>query len=209
MEELEWPHGYFDVQVDTTRFPKHTVTPIETPTLRPFRRISVGAEESASVEEFVACVEEKIGATHGVPEGAVIELHLGGVASFRRQDVPIEQLKGIVETRFSPLTVRLRNNLVPPGMVTVRNQERLSRSELERQVVEHLVYQHAEYRDQAVAWARMILDVKNMAAEKDLPASIADHVRAVLRQVERTEGPSTDAEVEEPLPVGGDDLESL
>ena len=69
---------------------------------------------------------------------------------------------------------------MPPGLVAVRRHERMSRAEIERQVVEQLVYQHAEYRDRAAHWARLILDVKNMAVEGDVPSSIADHVRNVL-----------------------------
>jgi DNA repair protein SbcD/Mre11 len=190
MEEMDWAHGFFDIEVDTSQIPKHKVMEIETRTLRPFRRLSINADDSTSVAEFTASVEEKVATTRNVPEGAVIEVHLGGVAAFRRQDVPLEQLKGVVEARFSPLAVRVRNNLVPPGIVPTRGQERLSRAELERRVVEQLVYQHAERRDQATAWAKLILDVKNMAAEKDLPASIADHVRTSLHQIDAE--PSTD-----------------
>ena len=176
-EEIEWPHGFFDVRVDTTGSPKHQVTPVETPTLRPFRRISISADGVSSLDEYVARVEERIAAARGVPEKAVVELHLGGVADFRRQDLPVERLKGIAEVTFSPLTVRVRNNLVPPGIVHVTNRERLPRGELERQIVEHLVYQNAEYRDSAAAWARLILQVKNMTIDGDIPASITDHIR--------------------------------
>jgi hypothetical protein len=115
-----------------------------------------------------------------MPEGAVVELHLGGVAEFRRQDVPLEGLKSTVQSAFQPLVVRVRNALIPPGIVHNTSRERLSRSELERQIVEHLVYQHAEYRDRASAWARLILEVKRMAVEGDIPANIADHVQRQL-----------------------------
>jgi DNA repair exonuclease SbcCD nuclease subunit len=179
-EEIEWPHGFFDVRVDTTGSPKHQVTPVETPTLRPFRRISISADGVSSLDEYVARVEERIAAARGVPEKAVVELHLGGVADFRRQDLPVERLKGIAEVTFSPLTVRVRNNLVPPGIVHVTNRERLPRGELERQIVEHLVYQNAEYRDSAAAWARLILQVKNMTIDGDIPASITDHIRRFM-----------------------------
>jgi DNA repair exonuclease SbcCD nuclease subunit len=208
MEEMEWAHGFFDVRVDTTG-PTHTVSEIETPSLRPFRRISVGAEGSRSVDDFVARVEEKIGATSGIPEGAIVELHLGGTAEFRRQDVPLERLKGEVESRFSPLAVRLRNNLVPPGIIPSRSGERTPRAELERQVVEHLVYQHPEYRDQAAAWARLILDIKNMAAEKTAPALVADHLRKALGEMAAVEPePPPAVDREEPLAIGGDPLDA-
>jgi hypothetical protein len=77
--------------------------------------------------------------------------------------------------------------------VHVTNREHLSRSELERQIVEHLVYQNADYRDTAAAWARIILDVKNMAMESDLPANIADHIRRFLsdQQSAVSDQPST------------------
>lgn len=200
MEEIEWPHGFFDVRVDTASHPKHTVRAVPTPNLRPFLRIGVAAEEDHSVEEFVRRAEERIAAQREVPSQAVIELHLGGVAAFRRQDVPVDRLKGLVESRFSPLTVRVRNNLVPPGVVSVRNQERLSRADLERQVIERLVYQHTDYRDRAVDWARLVLDVKNLAAEKSLDATIAEHVRRALKDLETPPDPGS-PEAEERMPT--------
>lgn len=201
-EEIEWPHGFFDVQVDTSRFPKHEVTAIETPTLRPFRRIVVSADGARSLDEYVARVEERLAETRNIPEKAVVELYLGGIADFRRQDVPIEGLKAAVELSFAPLTVRVKNNLVPPGTVHVSNRERLSRAELERQVIEHLVYQNAEYRDSAGAWARLILDVKNMAMEKDLPANIVDHIRSFLHDGREAGAEADEAGVLASVPVG-------
>lgn len=179
-EEIDWPHGFFDVQVDTDLPARHIVQPISTPQLRSFHRISVTTDETRTLTEFVEAAEAKIQAARGIRNNAVIELHLGGVASFRRQDVPVETLTALVEMRFSPLTVRVRNALVPPGLVAVHDHDRISRADIERQVIEQLVYQQGEYRDRATHWTRLILDVKNMAVEKDTPASIADHVRAAL-----------------------------
>src|SRR5579884_1307384 len=51
MEEVQWPHGFFDVSVDTEASPKHTVTPVETPSLRPFRRLSVTSDGVGSLGE--------------------------------------------------------------------------------------------------------------------------------------------------------------
>jgi DNA repair exonuclease SbcCD nuclease subunit len=183
MEEIEWPHGFFDVSVDTDATPKHTVTPVSTPTLRPFRRISVTADDARSVDDFVARAEDAIAAQRTVPEGAVVELHLGGVAAFRRQDVPMERLKSTAQSAFNPLVVRVRNTLIPPGIVRNTDREKLSRADLERKIVEHLVYQHAEFRDRASAWARLILEVKRMAVEGDIPANIADHVQRQIAAI--------------------------
>lgn len=202
MEEIDWPHGFFDVHVDTTRFPKHAVEAIETPSLRPFRRISVSAEGARSLDEFVGLVEETIASAKSIPEKAVVELQLGGVAEFRRQDLPIQELKSAAEARFSPLVVRVRNALVPPGVASAGSRERLSRPELERQEVERLVYQHAEYRDRSAAWAKLILDIKNLAIEKNVaPAFIVDHVRSALRELA---GAEAEPPEDEALVVGSE-----
>ncbi|HEX8918096.1 MAG TPA: exonuclease SbcCD subunit D [Chloroflexota bacterium] len=199
-EEIEWPHGFFDVTVNTAIEPKHVVQEIATPGLRPFRRISVSAEGCVSLEEFVGRAQDRIASARGVPEEAVLELHLGGVAEFRRQDVPLEQLKGALEVRFSPLTVRVKSALIPPGIVNASRDRSMSRAELERSVVEQLVFQHAEYRDRAAAWAKLIVEVKNMAVERDLPASIADHIGSTLS---RLVAPDKDETVtQEPSPDG-------
>ena len=183
IEEMEWQHGFFEVQVDTESNPKQSVQAVEIKGLRPFRRISITAGGNESLDEFVQCAEENIAKAGTIPPRSVIELSLGGIAAFRRQDVPVDRLKELVEARFHPLVVRLRNNLVPPGVISGRNRERVSRAELERQIVEQLVYQHVQYRDRTAAWSRLILDVKNMAGEHSLPASIVDHVRQELPKI--------------------------
>lgn len=205
MEEIDWPHGFFEVEVDTARTPKATVTYVHSPHLRPFRRISINAEESESLEHFTAMVERRVADHDDIPAGAVIELHLGGVAPFKRQEVPVERLKGAVELRFSPLTVRVRNNLVLPGLVTVPHGERMRRAELERTVVEQLVYQNSEYRDRAAAWTSLVLDVKRMASEKDIPASIVDHVRTAIARM--TAGDAGGEPVSDPPAMSPDALE--
>lgn len=194
MEEMEWRHGFFDVQVDTEESEKHLVTYISTPTLRAFRRISVLADDCRTLDEFVALVEDRVARTQDIPPNAVVELSLAGVGGFKRQDVPLDRLQAAVETRFAPLTVRVRNNLAPPGTVRISSREALSRAELERRVVEHLVYQNGEYQDAAGAWTRLTLDVKNMAAEGTQPAEIADHVRAALRRLDTVVPPPLDPE---------------
>jgi DNA repair exonuclease SbcCD nuclease subunit len=180
MEEIEWPHGFFDVQVDTDTPEKHLVRAVDTPDRRPFHRLAVSADGCRSLDEFVARVEEEVAGSTGIRHGAVIELVLAGVAEFRRQDVPLERLKGAVELRHQPLVARVRNALVPPGIVSVRQAERAPRTELEREIIEKLVYQQAEYRDRADAWARLVLDIKNMAVEDQPPASIVDHIQSAL-----------------------------
>lgn len=206
MEEMGWPHGFFDVQVNPGADPKHVVTPIATASLRPFERISISAEGITSLDGFVAHAEERIAATT-VPEKAVVELHLGGVAEFRRQDVPVERLKAVMETRFSPLTVRLRNTLTPPGPISIKGGERTPRGELERQHVEHLVRQMAERRESAANWTKLILEVKNMAVEHDLPASIADHIRASLAQM--PDGATPVANTDVPLEAQSEDAQPV
>lgn len=182
-EEIDWPHGFFEVQVDTSAPQRFQVTPIATPTLRPFRRISVLGDGCASTDAFVQRVEEKISATADIPEQAVIELHLGGMAEFRRQDVPLEHLKGVVETRFRPLVTRVTNVLAAPGTVHADRHQRLSRTDLEQQVIERLVYQQAEYREAATQWTKLILGIKNMAIEGNQAADIVDHLRAGLEHL--------------------------
>jgi exonuclease SbcD len=187
MEEIEWAHGFFDVQVDTERPVMTQVTEVATPNLRAFHRISVTADDAASLEDFIAATEARIASARGISEGAVIELQLGGVAQFRRQEVPVERLRGAVEMRFSPLVVRVLNQIVPPGLVSVRHGERMQRRDLEQDIVQKLVYQNGAYRDRAAGWTPVILDVKNMAAEKQEPAAIVEYIEK--RQAEMRDEP--------------------
>jgi DNA repair protein SbcD/Mre11 len=204
MDEMEWDHGFFDVAVDTESELKQRVEAVETDTRRPFRRIALIADGTETLDEFVSAVESHIEQHRAIPTGAVIELALGGISGFRRQEIPLERLKAAVERRFAPLVVRVRNMLAPPGLIAPSSREHLSRADLERRVVGQLVNQMAEHRPMSEKWTRLILDVKNMAVEQDLPASIADHVRDSLRamQASSLEGDAgaeaPDVEFEEP-----------
>jgi DNA repair exonuclease SbcCD nuclease subunit len=199
VDEMEWDHGFFDLSVDTESDPKQRVEAIPTDTLRPFRRIVVTADGTETLGEFVSEVESRVEQHRAIPAGAVIELALGGIAGFRRQDIPLERLKAAVERRFAPLVVRVRNSLAPPGLVAASGRERLTRADLERRVVGQLVNQMAEYRPMSEEWTRLILDIKNMAVEKDLPASITDHVRDSLRAMQ----------VSEPQPVAEPEAQDI
>jgi exonuclease SbcD len=184
IEEMEWEHGFFHVSVDTESSPKHTVIPVASPHLRPFRRIGVTADGSETLEEFTRRVEERIAKARTIPPKSVVELALGGIAGFRRQELPLERLRGEVEVRYEPLVVRTRNALAPPGTVRATRTERASRAELERVTVEQMVHNNPDYRERADAWTTLILDVKNMAAERDLAANIVDRVRESMQRID-------------------------
>jgi DNA repair protein SbcD/Mre11 len=203
MEEMDWEHGFFHVSVDTAASPKHTVTPVASPHLRPFRRIAVTADGSETLDEFTQRVEERVAKAGTIPPKSVIELALGGIAGFRRQDLPLERLRGEVEVRYEPLVVRTRNALAPPGTVRAGRVERASRAELERVTVEQMVHNNPDYRDRAEAWTKLILDVKNMAAERDLPANIVDRVRGSMHAID-TEPAAVEGTSKPTLPAAAD-----
>ncbi|HZU13821.1 MAG TPA: exonuclease SbcCD subunit D [Chloroflexota bacterium] len=188
-EEIDWPHGFFDVTVDTDAEVKHQAEFIPSPHLRPFHRIIAAVSDDDTSEVFAVKAEERIAATTGIPERAIIELDLGGVASFGRQEVPIERLKAAVEERFNPLAVRVRNSIVKDGILPVSSRERMDRVDVERTVVERLVYSRPEYADSAAAWAKLILDIKGMAVENTVPATIADHIAETARRVSEGDAP--------------------
>jgi DNA repair exonuclease SbcCD nuclease subunit len=199
IDEAEWEHGFFHVRVDTEQTPKHRVTAVPTPGLRGFHRIVAGSDGGDTLEQFVRKVEAAVAKASGIKPGSVIELQLSGTAGFRRQDVPLETIKAAIEARHRPLVVRIRNSLAPPGIVQRSSYDRTTRADLERQTVRQIVYNSAEHRDRADAWTRLILDVKNMATEKDLAANVAERVRTSLRVMAEDEPSSSSEEHEEAL----------
>ncbi len=194
MDEMDWPHGFFDVKVDTDAESKQKAEPVEIDKVRPFRRIAIGADGTETLEEFVRSAETTIERHPSIPEGAVIELALGGICGFRRQEIPTERLSAAVDRRFAPLLVRVRNGLAPPGLVAPSSRDRLSRAEVETRIVGQLVNQMAEYRPHSTAWTELILGVKGMAVEEDLPASIADYVRKSLDAMQAGNEPLDDTQ---------------
>ena len=177
LTEVEWTdRGYYLVDVDTARSPKHRGRLIASPR-RSFRRLRLKVDTCASPEDLYQRAEQmaKAEATEGPSDKPVVELALEGVLPFSPQDLDSTRLQAIVQAALDPLLVRFNNRTVPTEY-EVSGDEAKSRAELERQVVQELLERDARYRPLAAAWTDLLLDVKRLVLEETSPETIVGYL---------------------------------
>ena len=165
MDECRWHGGFYHVSVDTERETKHTVKHIKS-RRRPFHRLVFPVDEYTTPEALYdsvqAFLEEERPAMRSSDLAPVVEVSLEGVLAFDRSALDMERVREMIEQIVSPLISRPRNNTRPTEF-DVSSEERLSRVELERQVLQDLIRRDSRFRDQAEGWANLAGEVKTMA----------------------------------------------
>jgi exonuclease SbcD len=180
MDEAAWSErGYYLVEVETGKTPKHRAQLVRNPR-RPFLRLALSVDTCESPESLYAAVEKYVrreAAHHSGNLRPVVELAIEGVLAFERRELDVKQLETIVEDAFDPLLVRISNRSVPTEY-EVSGDESKSRAELEREVIEDLVERDARYRQLAADWAEIILNVKRLSLEGTSPEGILDYLES-------------------------------
>ena len=177
MDEAAWTdRGYYLVDVDTSRDPKHQAKLVQNPR-RAFHRLRFKVDTCESPQELYSAVKTLVsGEARDGDEGEpVVELTLEGVLAFQRRDLERGQLEAIVEEAFCPLVARIADRTVSTEY-EIDIQGVKSRGELEREVISDLVERDARYRSAAGDWADLIIDIKRMALENTSPQTIVEHV---------------------------------
>ena len=190
MEEVAWPErGYYLVEVESSRKPAYRAE-LVVPPRRPFHRLRLpvdALEEPNAVYDAVrTLLRQKQNEITGDPE-PVVGLTLSGVLAFNRFDLDLSYIEQIVEEMVSPLLVRLQNATMPAEFEVATDPE-VSRAELEQGIVRELLERDARYRGAADDWARVALEVKRMALEKDSPDVLIDYLRRVRAELLAAEG---------------------
>lgn len=181
--EAAWPErGYLIVEVDTDAAAqssdgdeptlKHSTTLHANPR-RPFLRYEVKVDHHRSPEALYDHCQsflERKARDIGMGEGAksadgdapVVQLLLSGVLPFERSELDTRGLEALLHENFHPLHAQVRNlTTVPNPDFTV--DERLSRADLERQVLSTLFSQDARFSEESDAWADMAVTLKNLS----------------------------------------------
>ena len=179
MDERRFRGGFYHVKVDTGREPKHTVKHIRS-RRRPFYRLPFPVDEyttpQALYDGLRARLEKEAWAMRSSDLAPVVEVSLEGVLAFDRNALDTDHVRQLIDDFVSPLVTRLKNYTrptefeLPPG-------ERLSRPELERQVLQDLIRRDSRYRDQAQLWADLSGEVKRMVLMGGSPQAIVATIR--------------------------------
>ena len=106
----------------------------------------------------------------------VVEVSLQGVLPFDRHALDLEHIHQLVMRTCAPLLVRVKDH-TRAAEYEVGATERLSRSELERQVLQSLIRRDSRYRHEAELWADLMQEVKTMALSGGSPEAILSTMR--------------------------------
>ncbi len=201
MTEAAWKErGYYLVDVDTggvdtgdteKSAPKHAAT-LHRNVRRPFYRFSIKVDLHESPDaleaycrEFLKRKARDLGIRSSKERSApVVELQLTGILAFDRMALDIGELTQMIEEIFQPLYARVRN-LSRTAAFAIEPGERLSRSELERQVFGELFARDARFRKENDAWIDMALNLKNLVLSGGSAEAILQELAAGVPALEQ------------------------
>lgn len=178
MAEVAWPNrGYYVVDVDTAADPIQRARRLVNPR-RPFLRLPINVEQCLNPTHLYALVDAEVEALarRSTDQKPVVEIALEGVLAFSGGELDLGRVQAAAEQGLNALLVRVANHTVPVGF-EVRSDESLSRSEMERQVLEDLIERDARYGPAAPGWAVVAAEIKRMVMEDSSPASVVEHLR--------------------------------
>lgn len=107
--------------------------------------------------------------------------------AFDRHDLDTRFIEEMVVEVIEPLKALVRNNTRSTEYEMVMD-ERLDRVELERSVFTDLIVRDSRYRDQAEAWANLMLEVKTMSLSGNDPEDIATAISKRMISLAGTKG---------------------
>lgn len=185
MDECRWRGGFYHVTVDTQGESKHTVKHIKS-RRRPFHRLVFTVDEYTTPEELYdalrAHLQQEKSAIRSGKLDPVVEVSLEGVLAFDRSALDMEHVRQLIDEIVSSLIARPKNNTRPTEF-EISPEERLSRTELERQVLQELIRRDSRYRGQAEHWASLMSEVKTMALTGSPPEVIVTTMRQRIVEV--------------------------
>lgn len=186
MDQRLWSGGYYHVEVQTDREPKHMANHIEN-ARRTFLRwpfdVELYSDPRGLTEALHAfLVEQKQG--RDSDDRPVVEISLEGVLGFERSVLDLTGIQALVSEVFEPLIVRVKNH-TRPTRFELPVGEHLSRQELEHQILLDLVRQDSRYRGEAEHWANLIQQVKTLVLSEHEPVEIAEMIQNNIERQER------------------------
>ncbi|RMF90190.1 MAG: exonuclease SbcCD subunit D [Nitrospinota bacterium] len=183
VQEAEEQKGAFLVTLDEQY--RHRVEAVTGYRCRPFQRLCFDLSRSRTPEQFQ---QELLGyvqaerKTFSMPP--VVELVITGRCHFPRSEVDWNALKVEVQHLLTPLCLLLKIEAVPAELPVFPGTIGMDRRALEHRVLSDLLARDARYREDAEHWARVLLELKRRALQKEP----APELLAYLSQVKRGKG---------------------
>jgi len=185
-EEVAWAErGYYLVEIDTEAEGKRHRAIHKVSKRRPFVRHELRVDGLNEPNELYARLEvycQREGALHrDAPARPLVQIQLVGTLAFDAGSLDLEHMEEIVRTHFEPLYVRIDDNTNDrdylPANGDLDGRDRSTWQELERRIFEDLVGRDSRYLFAREAWGAVLVQLKEMALEKQDPVLIAQFLR--------------------------------
>jgi DNA repair exonuclease SbcCD nuclease subunit len=185
-EEASWEdRGYYYVEIDTeAQQPRHHAIH-QVSKRRPFVRHDLrvdGLNEPAELYTRLETYCQQGGPAHQTAlVRPLVQIQLIGTLAFDASSLDTDYMEKIVRTYFEPLHVRIDNNTNDrdylPEQSELDGRDRSTWQELERHIFADLVGHDQRYLFAREAWGSVLTQLKEMALEKQDPATIAQFLR--------------------------------
>lgn len=188
-EESAWERGYYVVTVDTDardEAPRHVARLVINPR-RPFLRLGFVVDGQPSPAALYEAFERFCRARareHAaiIPQQPVVDVALTGVLGFDAGSLERGRLEQLVTAHFHPLVARIHDSTRdidydPLGDESDEGADRSTWQQLEVHIFQDLMNRDARYQPNALHWARVLAEIKQMALSGEEPATIARRLR--------------------------------
>ncbi|MEM7126563.1 MAG: exonuclease SbcCD subunit D [Chloroflexota bacterium] len=171
---------HFTVKVDHYPSPAALLEYCQEFLLRKARDLGIPIDE---IEAGDHEEREQLGRGLQADDAPVVELLLMGVLPFNRADLELRPIEEMLQRIFKPLYLQVRN-LSSSVSTDITTDERMSRPELEQQVLTRLFSQDARFSEQDESWAKMAITLKNLSLSGSTAENVLETLSELLQGVE-------------------------
>ena len=179
IDEYREERGAFLVEIDENN--NFTSKFIRDYHQRPFHRIYFDVSGLAEANEVtngvLAQVKREISAKEAAAAAPIVEVTLRGHLGFQTSLLPLEEIRIRVNEITEAMQVRVKNNTVPiEYAVAAGLDEKASRAERERYIIEGIVAQNNLYKDRRQEIAEVVIGAKKMILGDEDAEKILDFI---------------------------------
>ncbi len=152
---------------------------------RPFQQISFPVTGYADAKDITADLLEKVKIEARVAEPGkpqpIIEISLRGQLGFPNSALEMQKIRDEIKALTDALHVRVKNHTVPADYLeTTGESDDVGREQLERRVINDLVFRDNRYKTRSDTMADAVIGAKRMALGDEEPAKIAEFIAVKL-----------------------------
>jgi len=183
--EMEWNKGWYDISVDQKGNKK--VCYISSPHRPYFRQVFPVGVYNSPTDLWRSLRDAVRGWAidwQSQNEKAVVEISLEGELAFERNDLDLQRAHEILCEEAQLLHILVNTSKLRIPGVEISLEETLPQEELEKTVLREIARSDSRFAARPDEWARVMLEIKQMALEKRDAEEILEALQAQIEQVE-------------------------